>query len=161
MFERDEQEIILTKDGLERLEAELEYLKSTRREELAERIKQAIAFGDLSENSEYEDAKNEQAFLEGRILNLEKTLRNARLIEESEVSGEVVTLGSRVKLQDTKSKKEMEYILVSSVEANLREGKISNESPVGKAILGQKAGAAVNVEAPAGTLKYKILKVEV
>ena len=161
MIEREEQEIILTKEGLARLETELENLKSTRREELAERIKQAIAFGDLSENSEYEDAKNEQAFLEGRILNLEKTLRNARLMEESEVSAEVVTLGSRVHLQETKSKKRMEYILVSSVEANLQEGKISNESPVGKAIMGQKAGATVSVEAPVGTVKYKILRVEI
>ncbi|MDO4539589.1 MAG: transcription elongation factor GreA [Syntrophomonadaceae bacterium] len=161
MAERDDQEIILTKEGLERLEKELDYLKSTRREELAERIKQAIAFGDLSENSEYEDAKNEQAFLEGRILNLEKTLRNARLIEESEVSAEMVTLGSKVEIQETKSKKKMTYTLVSSVEANMREGKMSNESPVGKAIMGQRANTTVNVDTPSGMLKYKILKVEI
>lgn len=161
MAERDEQEIILTKEGLERLEKELDYLKSTRREELAERIKQAIAFGDLSENSEYEDAKNEQAFLEGRILNLEKTLRNSRLMEESEVSGEIVTLGSKVELQELKSKRVMQYTLVSSVEANMREGKMSNEAPVGRAVMGQKANATVTVETPSGPLKYKILKVEI
>ncbi len=155
-----EREIILTKEGLEKLENELEYLKSTKREELAERIKQAIAFGDLSENSEYEDAKNEQAFVEGRIMSLEKTLRNARLMEAGEVRDDIVTLGSRVCLKEIKSGREVNFTLVSSVESKLKDGKISDESPVGKAILGKSVNNKVEVEAPAGIIEYKIMKVE-
>ncbi|MEA1961826.1 MAG: transcription elongation factor GreA [Bacillota bacterium] len=155
-----EREIVLTKEGLTKLENDLEYLKSTKREELAERIKQAIAFGDLSENSEYEDAKNEQAFVEGRIISLEKTLRNARLMEENEVRDDIVTLGSRVYLKELKSGREVKFTLVSSVESKLKDGKISDESPVGKAIIGHKVNSEVKVEAPAGIIKYKIIKVE-
>lgn len=155
-----EKEIVLTKEGLEKLEAELEVLKSSRREEVAERIKQAIAFGDISENSEYEDAKNEQAFIEGRILTLEKTLKKARLMEEDEIRTDVVSLGSKVKLKEMKSGREITVTLVSSVESKLKDGKISDESPVGKAIMGKSVKNVVPVEAPVGTIKYKILKVE-
>jgi len=155
-----EKEIVLTKEGLEKLEAELEVLKSSRREEVAERIKQAIAFGDISENSEYEDAKNEQAFIEGRILTLEKTLKKARLMEEDEIRTDVVSLGSKVKLKEMKSGREVTVTLVSSVESKLKDGKISDESPVGKAIMGKSVKTVVPVEAPVGTIKYKILKVE-
>jgi len=156
----NEKEILLTKEGLQKLEAELEYLKSTKRQELAERIKQAIAFGDLSENSEYEDAKNEQAFVEGRIINLENTLKNARLMETEDVPSDVVSLGSRVILREQSTGREISFTLVSSVEAKLKEGKISNESPVGKAIMGKKMGSEVQVEAPGGLVTYKIESVE-
>lgn len=125
MAEKEEREIVLTKEGLAKLEAELETLKSVRREEVAERIKQAIAFGDITENSEYEDAKNEQAFIEGRIMSLEQTLKKARLIEEGEIRTDVVSLGSRVKLKEMKSGREIVVTLVSSVESKLRDGKIS------------------------------------
>lgn len=153
-------EVLLTKEGLHKLETELEHLKSVRREEVAERIKQAIAFGDISENSEYEDAKNEQAFIEGRIMSLEKTLKNARLMEDDEIRTDVISLGSRITLKEIKSGREVNVTLVSSVESKLRDGKISDESPVGKAVMGKKVGATVKVEAPAGTIKYKIMKVD-
>jgi len=156
----EEKEVILTKEGLQKLESELEHLKSVRREEVAERIKQAIAFGDISENSEYEDAKNEQAFIEGRIITLEKTLKNARLMEDEDIRTDVVSLGSRVTLKEMKSGREITLLLVSSVESKLKDGKISDESPVGRAILGKKVKSTVEVEAPAGKVKYKILKVQ-
>lgn len=160
MGEKEDREIILTKEGLEKLETELEQLKSVRREEVAERIKQAIAFGDISENSEYEDAKNEQAFIEGRILTLEKTLKNARLMTDDEIRDDVVSLGTKVTLKELKSGREVNVTVVASVESKLKDGKISNESPVGKAIMGKAVGAKVEVEAPAGIIKYKIMKVE-
>ncbi|CFX11325.1 Transcription elongation factor GreA/GreB [Syntrophomonas zehnderi OL-4] len=160
MAEREEREIVLTKEGLAKLENELELLKSSRREEVAERIKQAIAFGDITENSEYEDAKNEQAFIEGRILTLEKTLKNARLMTDDEIRTDVVSLGAKVTLKEVKSGREVNVTLVSSVESKLKDGKISDESPVGKAVMGQRVGAQVKVEAPAGIIKYKIIKVE-
>lgn len=160
MAEKEEREIVLTKEGLAKLEAELETLKSVRREEVAERIKQAIAFGDITENSEYEDAKNEQAFIEGRIMSLEQTLKKARLMEEGEIRTDIVSLGSRVKLKEMKSGREIIVTLVSSVESKLRDGKISDESPVGKAIMGKTVKSTVAVEAPSGIIKYKILKVE-
>lgn len=156
----EEKEVLLTKEGLAKLENDLEYLKSVKREEVAERIKQAIAFGDISENSEYEDAKNEQAFIEGRIITLEKTLKNARLMEDNDIRTDVVSLGSRVTLLETKSKRQLHVILVSSVESKIRDGKISDESPVGKQIMGKRVGSVVEVEAPAGLIKYKIVKVE-
>ena len=156
----EEKEVLLTKEGLTKLETELEHLKSVKREEVAERIKQAIAFGDISENSEYEDAKNEQAFIEGRIMVLEKTLKNARLMEDNEIRTDIVSLGSRITLREQKSGREFSVVIVSTVESKLRDGKISDESPVGKAVMGRKAGAVVTVEAPAGTIKYKILKVD-
>lgn len=156
----EEKEVLLTKEGLNKLETELEHLKSVKREEVAERIKQAIAFGDISENSEYEDAKNEQAFIEGRIMTLEKTLKNARLMEEEEIRTDVVSLGSKVTLKEMKSGREIHVTLVSSVESKLKDGKISNESPVGKAVMGKKVNSTVTVEAPAGPIKYKIIKVD-
>ncbi|WP_227764052.1 transcription elongation factor GreA [Zhaonella formicivorans] len=155
-----EKEVILTVEGLKKLEEELEYLKSVKRKEVAERIKQAIEFGDISENSEYEDAKNEQAFIEGKILTLEKKLRNARVIEDNDVATDVVSLGSKVLLKDLEYDDELEYILVGSMEADPAENKISNESPVGKAILGQRIGTIVEVNVPAGVLKYQILDIK-
>lgn len=154
-----EKEVILTQEGLDRLEEELVHLKSVRRREVAERIKQAIEFGDISENSEYEDAKNEQAFIEGRILTLEKKLRNARVLDESEVALDTVSLGSRVVLKDIEFEDELEYFIVGSMEADPGAFKISNESPVGKAILGSKTGDIVDVIVPAGNLKYQVVKI--
>lgn len=156
----EEKEVLLTKEGLHKLETELEHHKSVRREEVAERIKQAIAFGDISENSEYEDAKNEQAFIEGRIITLEKILKNARLMEDDDIRTDIISLGSRVTLKEMKSGREVNLLLVSSAESKLKDGKISVESPVGKAIVGKKVKSVVEVDAPAGRIKYKILKVE-
>ena len=129
---------MLTPEGLARLEKELEHLKTVRRREVAARIKQALEFGDISENSEYEDAKNEQAFVEGRVLQLEKLLRNARLIDAEEVDDGVVSLGTKFTLKDLEDGEEYEYTLVGSAEADPSAAKISNESPVGKAVLGKK-----------------------
>lgn len=152
-------EVILTQGGLEKLEKELEYLKSIKRREVAARIKTAISFGDISENSEYEDAKNEQAFIEGRIITLEKMLRNVRLINDKETNSDCVTIGSTVILKDLEFDEDFEYTIVGSAEANPAENKISNESPVGKAILGKAANDVVEVTVPAGVLKYKILNI--
>lgn len=154
-----EKEVILSVAGLKKLEEELEYLKTVRRKEVADRIKQAIEFGDITENSEYDDAKNEQAFIEGRILTLEKQLRNARIIDDTEVSTEIVTLGSTVVLKDLELGDTLEYEIVGSMEADPKNKKISNESPVGKAVLGKKIGSVLEVEVPAGILKYQILDI--
>ncbi len=154
-----EKEIILTPEGLSNLEQELETLKTVKRREVAERIKQAIDFGDISENSEYEDAKNEQAFIEGRIITLEKMLRNVRVIEHTENDSNVVHLGAKIKLQDLESNEVLEYTLVGSAEADPMKNKISNESPVGKAIIDKNKGEVVEVNVPAGVIQYKILDV--
>ncbi|AKX92980.1 transcription elongation factor GreA [Moorella thermoacetica] len=154
-----EKETLLTANGLKKLEEELEYLKTVKRQEVAERLKQAIEFGDISENSEYEDAKNEQAFIEGRILTLEKKLRNAKVIVASEVSDDVVSLGSRVTLKDLDEGEEIQYEIVGSMEADPAENRISNESPVGKALLGHHTGETVTIQVPAGNLRYQILNI--
>ncbi len=156
----NEKEVMLTLDGLNKLEKELEYLKTVRRREVAERIKQALEFGDISENSEYEDAKNEQGFIEGRILSIEKMLRNARIIDESEAQAGVVTLGSTVKLVEINGGAEVEYTIVGSAEADPMKFKISNESPVGRSLMGQKLGSIVNVTVPMGTIQYKIIDIK-
>ena len=155
-----EKQTILTAEGLKKIEQKLEHLKSVRRQEVAERIKQAIEFGDISENSEYEDAKNEQAFIEGEILTLEKMLRNAKLIDQGEIGTDIVTLGSTVTLRDLELNDELEYTLVGSAEADPSELKISNESPVGSAIMGQRGGSTVEVNVPAGILKYQIIDIK-
>lgn len=147
-------------DGLKKLEEELEYLKSVKRREVAERIKTAISYGDLSENSEYENAKNEQAFIEGRIITLEKMLRNARVIQSDDVGTDVVTIGSTVKLRDLEFDEIVEYTIVGSAESDPMANKISNESPVGKALLGKPKGAIVEVQAPAGTIQYEIVDIK-
>jgi transcription elongation factor GreA len=152
-------EVILTIEGLKKLEEELQQLKTVRRREVAQRIKQAIEFGDISENSEYEDAKNEQAFIEGRILTLEKMLRNAKIIDDENLGTEVVSIGSTVLLRDVEFGDEVKYTIVGSAEADPEKNKISNESPVGKAILGRSKGETVDVTVPAGVLKYEILDI--
>ncbi len=149
-------ELLLTKDGLEKLENELNHLRTVKRKEIAGRIKEAISYGDITDNSEYEDAKNEQAFVEGRIITLEKMLRRARLLEKSDNDDSNVSLGSRVRLKDLNLNKDYEYTIVSTAEADPTEYKISNESPVGKAIIGLAVGEQVEVKVPAGTFKYKI-----
>lgn len=154
-----EKQVMLTEEGLKKMEVKLEHLKAVRRGEVAERIKQAIEFGDISENSEYEDAKNEQAFIEGEIMTLEKMLRNSQIIED-ESGNETVHLGSTVIIEDLEFKENLEYTLVGSAEADPTECKISNESPVGEAILGQKVGSTVEVHVPAGVLKYKIIEIK-
>lgn len=154
-----EQDVILTREGLEQLEQELENLRSVKRTEVKERLKEAIALGDLSENSEYDDAKNEQAFMEGRILELEKMIRNAKVIEDGTHVEGVVSVGSLVKVKDIEFDEINEYRLVGTVEADPMNNRISNESPVGRALLGHKAGEIIDVEAPAGVIKLEILEI--
>lgn len=152
-------EVILTYEGLKKLEEELEQLRGPKRMEIKERIKVALSFGDISENSEYDEAKNEQAQLEERIAKLEMVLRNAKLIDDEEISTDVVSIGSRVVVNDLEYDEEMEYTIVGSAEANPFEGKISNESPVGSALLGKKKGDIVEVQVPDGVIKYKIITI--
>jgi transcription elongation factor GreA len=154
-----EKEVLLTSEGLRKLEDELELLKSVKRREVAEKIKLAIGYGDLSENSEYEDAKNEQAFIEGRIITLEKMLRHARVIHESDVTTDVVSIGTTVKLRDLEFDEDVSYTIVGSAEADPANNKISNESPVGRALLGQSIGSTVDVAVPAGMIQFKILDI--
>ena len=155
-----EKRVMLTEEGLKKLEEKLENLKSVRRIEVAERIKQAIDFGDISENSEYEDAKNEQAFIEGEIMTLEKMLRNSDLIREDDKSIDEVCLGNTVVIRDLEFNEDLEYTIVGSAEADPTDMKISNESPVGEAIMGQKVGSTVEVHVPAGVLKYEIIEIK-
>lgn len=155
-----EKEILLTAEGLSKLEDELDYLKTIKRKEVAERIKAAIEFGDLSENSEYDDAKNEQAFIEGRIVALEKSLRNVRLIDESDITIDQVSIGTVVKVKDLEFGDELEYTLVGSPEANPMQGRISDESPVGKALMGKKVNDIVEVSVPAGIIKYQVNEIK-
>ena len=156
----DKKEVVVSPEGLKKLEDELDFLKSTKRREVQERLKEARSHGDLSENSEYDDARNEQAFVEGRIATLEKLLRNAKVIETDQLSeADVIRLGSTVRLKDLEFGDEVEYTIVGTVEADPNDHKISHESPVGKAILGQRPGITVNVEAPGGLLQLHILGV--
>lgn len=152
-------EVVLTLEGLKKLEKELEFLKSVKRREIAERIKQAIDFGDITENSEYDEAKNEQAFVEGKIAMLEEKLRNVKIIDETDISTDFVSIGSKVKLKDLEIGDIIEYTIVGSSEANPMEFKISNESPVGKALLNKEKGTIVEVNAPAGVVRYEIIDI--
>jgi transcription elongation factor GreA len=152
--------VILTPEGHAKLKEEIEYLSTIKRREVAERIKQAREFGDIQENSEYDDAKNEQAMLEHRIATLEERLTHARVIQKKEVTTDVVSVGTKVRLRDVAANETIEYTIVGSAEANPVEYKLSNESPVGKAILGRKKGETVQVAAPRGSLKYKIMDIK-
>lgn len=152
-------EVVLTYEGLKKLEEELEFLKGVKRREIAERIKQALSFGDISENSEYDEAKNEQAHMEGRIAQIETMLKHAKLIDEDEVNTELVSLGSKVKLLDIEFDEEVEYSIVGSAEADPSKSKISNESPVGAALMGKDRGSIVEVAVPDGVIKFKILEI--
>ena len=152
-------EVILTPEGHEKLKEDIEHLSTVKRREVAERIKQAREFGDIAENSEYDDAKNEQAMLEHRIATLEERLRAARVLEKKDIAKGIVSVGSVVRLKDMAANKTFEYTIVGSAEANPSENKLSNESPVGKAIMGRKKGEVVQVTAPRGSLKYKIVAI--
>lgn len=151
---------LITSDGLKKLEDELEYLKTVKRKEVTEKIKVARGYGDLSENSEYDEAKNEQAFLEGRIAEIENKLKNIELIDENEITTDVVSIGSTVTLYDYEFEEEVSYTIVGSAEANTFENKISNESPVGSELIGKKIGEEFVVNTPEGNCKYKIINIE-
>ena len=155
----EEKDVILTQEGFNNLEKELEYLKTEKRVEIAERIKVALGFGDLSENSEYDEAKNAQSENEIKIAELENKLRHAKIIDEKEIDTKTVQIGNIVTLYDIEFDEEVEYTIVGSTEVNLAENKISNESPIGKALLGAKKGETVEVNAPAGIIKYQIKKI--
>jgi transcription elongation factor GreA len=149
---------ILTLEGLTKLEEELNSLKN-KRTDVAERIKQALAFGDISENAEYDEAKKEQAFVEGRILQIENILRTARVIDEDDIQTDMVSVGSKVLLKDMEFGDEVEYTIVGSAEADPMNLKISNESPVGKALVGKVPGDSVEIAVPDGIIKYEILQI--
>jgi transcription elongation factor GreA len=154
-------EIVLTPAGLEELKAKIQHLQTDRRREVAERIKEAREFGDIMENSEYDDAKNEQAMLEKQIADLEEKLRSATVIDEKQITTEVVSVGTTVHVKDQKTEKSVKYRIVGSAEANPAENKLSNESPVGKALVGRKRGELVSVPVPRGPArKLKITKIE-
>ena len=150
---------IMTYEGVKKLEEELEYLKTVKRKEITEKIKVALGYGDLSENSEYDEAKNDQAFTEGRIIQLENMLKNAVVVDESEIPKDKVSVGSRVKVMDYEFDEEVEYTIVGSAEADPMNFKISNESPVGSALLGKKVGDVVEVAVPSGVSKFEVLEI--
>ena len=153
-------EVILTPEGYEKLKSEIDELSTVKRREVADRIRTAREFGDIAENAEYDDAKNEQMLLEHRIATLEERLRDARVISKKDIAKDVVSVGSKVKLRDVAAKETLEYHIVGSAEADPSANKLSNESPVGKAIIGHKKGETVEVTAPRGTLKFKILEIK-
>lgn len=153
-------ENLLTVSGLTKLEDELNLLRTKKRAEVAQRIKHALAFGDISENSEYDEAKNEQAFVEGRIAQLENILKTAKVIDDEDISTDKVSVGAKVLLKDEDLGDEVEYLIVGSAEADPINMKISNESPVGKALLGKCVGDIVEIHVPDGIIKYKILQIK-
>ena len=153
-------EILLTQEGYDKIVAEHEELVSVRRKEISEKLKEAISYGDLSENAEYDAAKDEQRDIEARIEELEKILKNAEVVVEDEVDLDRINIGCQVKILDLEYDEELDYKIVVSTEANSLKGKISNESPVGKALIGAKIGDIVEVETQAGVIKYKVLEIE-
>jgi transcription elongation factor GreA len=152
-------EVLMTPDGLRKIEEELDHLKSVRRREIAEKIKAALAFGDISENAEYDEAKNEQAELEKRIMKLEGIVGNVKLIDESEIKKDEVSVGSTVTVKDIEFDEVMEYAIVGPTEADPYENKISHESPVGKALIGKRVGETIEVQVPDGFAKFQIMKI--
>lgn len=156
----EEKKHILTYEGLKAYEQELDDLRVNKRKEIAQKIKEAVAQGDLSENAEYDAAKDEQRDVEARIEELENMLKNVEVVDEDEVDVKTIGIGCRVKIQDVENKNEIVYKIVGSTEANSIKGKISNESPVGRALIGAKRNEVVSVETQAGTFKYKVLKIE-
>ena len=158
----DSKKVVLTYDGLRKLEEELEDLKTVKRKEVAEKLKEARGQGDLSENAEYDAAKEEQGEIESRIAVIEKMLRNAEVIDDDEVGADIVTVGSKVKIWDVEFEEEIEYTIVGSAEAdpmNSENGKISNESPVGRGLLGHTTGDLVSIETPGGMAEFKVLAI--
>ena len=156
----DKKEILLTQEGYDNLEKELEFLKTEKRAEITERIKVALGFGDLSENSEYDEAKAAQAANETKIAELENKIRYAKIIDESEIDTKTVQVGNIVKIHDEEFDEDLEYTIVGSTEVDLAQNRISNESPLGIALLGAKKGQVVEVEAPAGVMRYKIISIK-
>ena len=156
----EEKEVILTQEGYDNLEKELEYLKTEKRSEISERIKVALGFGDLSENSEYDEAKNAQASNEIKIAELENKLRYAKIIDESEIDTKTVQVGNKVKVLDMEFDEEVEYTIVGSTEVDLSQNRISNESPIGAALLGAKKNQVVEAQTPGGVVKFKILAIK-
>lgn len=155
----EEKAVLLTQEGYDKLEKELEYLRTEKRAEVAERIKIALGFGDLSENSEYDEAKTAQAENEAKIADLENKIRYAQIIDESEIDTKTVQVGNVVKILDMEFDEEETYTIVGSTEVDLSQNRISNESPIGVALLGAKKGQVVEVNAPAGVLKYKVISI--
>ena len=156
----EEKEVILTQEGFNNLEKELEFLKTEKRAEIADRIKVALGFGDLSENSEYDEAKNAQAENEVKIAELENKVRHAKIIDESEIDTSSVQIGNTVKLHDIEFDEDVEYTIVGSTEVDLTANKVSNESPIGKALIGAKKGQTIGVETPEGIAQYKIKSIK-
>jgi len=156
----NDRKIMLTEEGLEKIKKELHELKTVKRKEIAEKINNAVAFGEIAENAEYRAAKNEQAFIEGRILTLEKVIENYELIDRSKNDHTVVSPGSKIVVEDLKKKEKLEYTLVDYVESDPSSGKISIASPIGKSVLGKKVGDKVKIRVPAGNLNYKILEIK-
>ena len=156
----EEKEVLLTQEGYDNLEKELEYLKTEKRTEISERIKVALGFGDLSENSEYDEAKNAQASNEIKIAELENKLRYARIIDESEIDTKTVQVGNIVRILDMEYNEELEYTIVGSTEVDLSQNKISNESPIGSALLGAKKNQVIEAQTPGGVAKYKVLAIK-
>ncbi len=157
----ENKEVIMTQEGYNNIEKELEYLKTEKRSEIAERIKVALGFGDLSENSEYDEAKNAQAQNEIKIVDLENKLRYAKIINESEIDTKTVQVGNTVKIKDMEFDEDFEYTIVGSTEVDLSQNKISNESPIGLALLGAKKNQIVEVQIPDGVAKYKVLSISI
>jgi len=155
-----EKKTVLTYDGLKKLEQELQHLKVVRRKEVAEKIKEARGQGDLSENAEYDSAKEEQAEIEARIVTVEKMLRNAEVIDEEEISTDIISIGSKVRIYDVEYSEEIEYTIVGSAEADPKRGFISNESPLGSSLMGHAVGDKIEVEAPDGTIEYNVLEIK-
>lgn len=153
-------QVVLTYEGVKKLEEELEYLKTVKRKEITQKIKTALSFGDLSENSEYDEAKNDQAFVEGRIANLENMLKTAKVIDEDDITTDTVSVGCTVKVKDLEFDDEIDYTIVGSAEADPAELKISNESPVGRGLIGKKVGEIAEIDVPDGVIKYKILEIK-
>lgn len=154
-----QKQVLLTDEGLKKLEDELEELKTVKRKEVAEKIKVALSFGDLSENSEYDEAKNDQAMIESRIATIEAMLKNVKVIDEKELSTEKIHVGSKVKVHDLEFDEVCQYQIVGSNEADPANGRISDESPVGSSLLGRKVDDLVEVDTPAGVIQYKVLEI--
>jgi transcription elongation factor GreA len=156
----EEKEILVSQEGYNKLEADLDYLKTIKRTEIAEKIKVALGYGDLSENSEYDEAKSAQAENEDKIAELENKIRHAKIIDESEINTKNVQVGNIVKLYNDMMKQEVVFTIVGPTEVDLAENKISNESPIGSALMGKKKGEEVEIQVPAGVMKYKILDIK-
>jgi transcription elongation factor GreA len=156
----DSKKFLMTYEGIKKLEEELDFLKTVKRVEIKEKIKVARSFGDLSENAEYDEAKNEQAFVEGRIAQLENMFKNASVVDEADISTDKVSVGSKIKVKDYEFDEELDLFIVGSAEANPMDSKISNESPVGKALIGKKVGDIIEVPVPDGVSKYEILEIK-